>query len=56
MATILSGCITSYTPEDTTVVVVPGETRSFQIEIFPPRATVTWLLDDAVVQEGADTL
>jgi len=46
---LLSGCIVSTTPKDNPVVLLPGQAKTFTINVFPQPAKYEWLVDGGVV-------
>jgi formylglycine-generating enzyme required for sulfatase activity len=48
-ATILTGCIISYTPKEDLVVLSPGMTKTFSIDVFPTPANFAWYVDDTLM-------
>jgi predicted secreted protein len=46
---MLSGCIVSTTPKDNPVVLLPGQAKTFTIQVFPFPLKYVWLVDGNVV-------
>jgi hypothetical protein len=46
---LLSGCIISTTPKDNPVVLLPGQAKTFTINVFPQPAKYAWYVGGNVV-------
>ena len=49
VAALLSGCIISTTPKENPVVLLPGQTQTFTITVFPTPAKYAWYVVGSVV-------
>jgi hypothetical protein len=55
VASILSGCIISKSPNANNVTVAPGAATTFSVIILPPGGTYTWTLDNALLSNATSS-
>ena len=51
LVSMLSGCIITVTPKETTVIIAPDEIKTFIISVFPWDATYEWQMDGEVLTD-----